>query len=30
MQNSYIPYILWTVIIAVGVASFWYYGRKKD
>ncbi len=30
MQNSFVPYILWAVIIAIGVGSFWYYSRKKD
>jgi hypothetical protein len=30
MNQDYIRYILWAVIIVIGVGAFWYYSRKKD
>lgn len=30
MEDHYIRWILWAVIIIGGVAIFWYFGRKKN
>ena len=29
MEDTYIRWILWAVIIIGGVAVFWYFGRKE-
>jgi hypothetical protein len=30
MNHDYIRWILWAVVIAIGIGAFWHCSRKKD
>jgi hypothetical protein len=30
MSEIPLNYVLWAVIVILGAAVFWYYGRKQD
>ncbi len=30
MKEEYIRWILWTVIVLIGVTSYWFIRQKKD